>query len=296
MSVSSRARSPSIWRWVAVCGVSTRWRWSLTRPARRCSTCSVSVTCAVRRGRSRRRSAFFERGENMVLAENRTTVGGRLGAVTVEAVPYTRPSRVDFRVTRGPVPHVVEQFELTTEGDRTVLEYTGELGTDLWALGSWWGNRVAPMGARGRAHVRRGPGRGRTPPGPDRTAKPRSLTRIPDAGPRLSAARSSKGLRPLARGRTGLLERYRVGSAALRALTGVRMSGARRRTALLRRSGRSPVPDRLGLQQPVADAPVPAQSGAACHANPSGSVNGATSLPSSALTPDTNRDHYRSVT
>jgi hypothetical protein len=38
---------------------------------------------------------------------------------------------------------VVEQFELREEERSTDLEYTGELGTDLWALGRWWGDRVA---------------------------------------------------------------------------------------------------------------------------------------------------------
>jgi hypothetical protein len=37
---------------------------------------------------------------------------GRNGAVT-------RPDRIDFRLLRGPVPHVVEYFQLTAEPDGT---------------------------------------------------------------------------------------------------------------------------------------------------------------------------------
>ena len=56
---------------------------------------------------------------------------------------FDRPGRIDFRLVRGPVPHVVEQFLLHDHDGVTTLDYTGELGTDLWAAGSWWGERVA---------------------------------------------------------------------------------------------------------------------------------------------------------
>lgn len=56
---------------------------------------------------------------------------------------FSRPDRVDFRLTRGPVPHVVEQFVLTEIDGRTGLAYDGELGTDLWTLGARWGDVVA---------------------------------------------------------------------------------------------------------------------------------------------------------
>ncbi len=98
-------------------------------------------------GRQTRASAekirILERGSDMVLAAHRTTVRGPLVATTVETVRFTRPDRVDFRLTRGPVPHVVEQFLLTGEGAHTRLQYTGELGTDLWAFGARWGEIVA---------------------------------------------------------------------------------------------------------------------------------------------------------
>jgi hypothetical protein len=53
----------------------------------------------------------------MVLAAHFTPLGGRLGLVaqTVETVRFTRPERVDFRLVRGPVPHVVEAFVLTSK-------------------------------------------------------------------------------------------------------------------------------------------------------------------------------------
>jgi hypothetical protein len=84
----------------------------------------------------------LERGEDVVLAAHHTRAYG-LTATTVETVRFEPPERVHFRLVRGPVPHVVEQFELHETADGTVLEYTGELGTDLWMLGSWWGAAVA---------------------------------------------------------------------------------------------------------------------------------------------------------
>jgi hypothetical protein len=50
---------------------------------------------------------------------------------------------VHFRLVRGPVPHVAETFVLRDLGDETELEYTGELGADLWAVGRLWGAAVA---------------------------------------------------------------------------------------------------------------------------------------------------------
>ena len=78
------------------------------------------------------------------LAAHRTPVR-RLGmaAATVETVRFSRPETVDFRLVRGPVPHVVERFTLHDDDGRTRLEYDGELGTDFWAAGRWWGALVA---------------------------------------------------------------------------------------------------------------------------------------------------------
>lgn len=91
----------------------------------------------------REKVTVLERGSDMALAAHRTPVSGRLVATTVETVRFTRPERVDFRLVRGPVPRVVEQFLLTEQPFGTRLEYTGELGTDLWALGERWGSAVA---------------------------------------------------------------------------------------------------------------------------------------------------------
>jgi hypothetical protein len=84
----------------------------------------------------------LERSQEMVLAEHYTEA--RCGVVTtVETVRFEAPSRVHFRLVRGPVPHVVEQFDLSETDEETELEYRGELGTDFWWLGRWWGGRVA---------------------------------------------------------------------------------------------------------------------------------------------------------
>ncbi len=84
----------------------------------------------------------WERGSDMVLAAHFTPV--RCGVTTtVETVRFSRPERIDFRVVRGPVPHVVESFALEAGDGGTTLTWAGELGTDLWSLGAIWGNRVA---------------------------------------------------------------------------------------------------------------------------------------------------------
>jgi hypothetical protein len=87
----------------------------------------------------------LERGSDMVLAAHRTQLGGGRVATTVETVRFTRPARIDFRLVRGPVPHVAESFLLTDREDGTRIEYRGELGTDLWGAGQWWGDRVAAV-------------------------------------------------------------------------------------------------------------------------------------------------------
>lgn len=84
----------------------------------------------------------LERGTDMVLAAHFTEV--RCGTTTtVETVRFDRPQRVDFRVVRGPVPHVVESFLLEPGPRGTSLTWQGELGTDFWSVGAWWGGRVA---------------------------------------------------------------------------------------------------------------------------------------------------------
>ena len=63
--------------------------------------------------------SVLERGSDMVLAAHRTPVRGGPVATTVETVRFTRPTTVDFRLLRGPVPHVVERFTLDEDGETT---------------------------------------------------------------------------------------------------------------------------------------------------------------------------------
>jgi len=81
----------------------------------------------------------------MVLAEHYTPVHhGRLTATTLETVTFDRPGRVSFRLARGPVPHVSEEFSLTEHNGVTTLAYSGEMGTDFGIAGQWWAGQVAP--------------------------------------------------------------------------------------------------------------------------------------------------------
>ena len=84
----------------------------------------------------------IERGEDFVLAAHHTPAYG-VTATTVETVRFERPERVHFRLVRGPVPHVLETYELVEVGGDTELRYSGELGTDLWLPGQLWGAAVA---------------------------------------------------------------------------------------------------------------------------------------------------------
>ncbi len=84
----------------------------------------------------------WERSSEMVLAAHHTEV--KCGTTTtVETVRFERPERIVFRVLRGPVPHVVESFVLAETDRGTLLTWEGELGTDFWSVGRWWGTRVA---------------------------------------------------------------------------------------------------------------------------------------------------------
>ena len=93
----------------------------------------------------------LERGTDMVLAAHFTTVG-RLTTTTVETVRFERPHRITFRLVRGPVPYVVETYELGETPTGTEFTYSGELGADLWQLGEWWADRVAQPWERTVAH------------------------------------------------------------------------------------------------------------------------------------------------
>src|ERR671910_3531719 len=54
----------------------------------------------------------IERGEDLVLATHFTPVAPGLTVTTVETVRFERPHRVSFRLVKGPVPHVLERYEL----------------------------------------------------------------------------------------------------------------------------------------------------------------------------------------
>jgi hypothetical protein len=85
----------------------------------------------------------IERGADLVLAAHFTRIAPRLTVTTVETVRFEPPHRISFRLIKGPVPHVLERYELRSSDTGTAFEYHGELGTDLWALGAIWGDIVA---------------------------------------------------------------------------------------------------------------------------------------------------------
>ncbi|MGH3366007.1 MAG: SRPBCC family protein [Nocardioidaceae bacterium] len=91
----------------------------------------------------REKVQILERGHDLLLAEHFTPITGGLTATTVETVRFSRPERIDFRLVRGPVPHVVETIGLAETEAGTRMSYVGELGTDLWGLGQRWGDIVA---------------------------------------------------------------------------------------------------------------------------------------------------------
>jgi hypothetical protein len=86
----------------------------------------------------------WERGSDLVLAAHytQTPIGT---ATTLETVRFQRPDRIEFRLVRGPVPHVSESFELQPVESGTELVWAGELGTDLWTIGDWWGAKIAAL-------------------------------------------------------------------------------------------------------------------------------------------------------
>ncbi len=86
----------------------------------------------------------LQRGSGMVLAEHDTPVHhGRLTATTLETVTFDRPHKIGFRLVRGPVPYITEEFTLADQDGTTRLDYSGELGTDFGFAGQWWADRVA---------------------------------------------------------------------------------------------------------------------------------------------------------
>jgi hypothetical protein len=86
----------------------------------------------------------LQRGTDMVLAEHYTPLHrGRLTAATLETVTFDRPHKIGFRLVRGPVPYITEEFALAEQDGMTRLDYSGELGTDFGIAGRWWADRVA---------------------------------------------------------------------------------------------------------------------------------------------------------
>jgi Polyketide cyclase / dehydrase and lipid transport len=117
-------------------------RWRIAAPP----STVFDVIAAPYLGRTPRALAnkleVWERGSDMALAAHFTEV--KCGVTTtVETIRFQRPERIDFRVVRGPAPHVRESFVLKDDAGETILSWHGELGTDFWSLGAWWGGRVA---------------------------------------------------------------------------------------------------------------------------------------------------------
>src|SRR5215211_5867811 len=108
----------------------------------------------------------LERGSDLVLAAHFHPAGGRLGLVaqTVETVRFTRPERVDFRLLRGPVPHVVEAFVLSEQaaGAGRGWPTTGRSGPTCGVGSALVCAGCAPLGADGGGLAGGGQGRGRT--------------------------------------------------------------------------------------------------------------------------------------
>lgn len=89
----------------------------------------------------------LERGSDMVLAAHFTHV--RCGTTTtVETVRFDRPQRVDFRVVRGPVPHVVESFVLEPSGRGTRLTWQASSAQISGGQGLVGRTRRASVGQR----------------------------------------------------------------------------------------------------------------------------------------------------
>jgi hypothetical protein len=120
------------------------WRWP--PPASWSSTSSPSPTWVGPRGRWPPSSGCWNAAATWCwrLTSPPGWAAGA-GRQTVETVRFTRPERVDFRLVRGPVPHVVEAFVLSEQagGAGTRLAYRGEIGADLWRAGQYWCALVA---------------------------------------------------------------------------------------------------------------------------------------------------------
>ena len=126
-------------------GIGRRVARSILRSAPRARSCSTSSRLPILGERRERWRTSWPFG-NAARTWCSPLTSRRSSAVPpppVETVRFERPERIDFRVVRGPVPHVVESFLLYEEQAGTRLRWEGELGTDFWAAGEWWGELVA---------------------------------------------------------------------------------------------------------------------------------------------------------
>jgi hypothetical protein len=123
----------------------------------------------------------LERGSDLVLAAHFTPLAGGLTVTTVETVRFERPHRISFRLVKGPVPYVVERYELQSRNSGTDFAYTGELGTEPLAARHMVGRpRGAILGADSGDVARERPHRGRAarePRDPSRMIPERGLSR-----------------------------------------------------------------------------------------------------------------------
>jgi len=72
-------------------------------------------------GEGMRRSPAAMASRQISISARAWRSAGRLTATTVETVTFDRPRRVAFRLVRGPVPHVTEEFMLSEHDGGTEL-------------------------------------------------------------------------------------------------------------------------------------------------------------------------------
>lgn len=128
---------------------------AIAAPARAGVRCAVRVVSRAANPGSRGEDQRADGVTDMVLAAHHTPLRRGLVATTVETLAFSRPDLIEFRLTRRPVPHVVEQFLLTDDGDATRLRYVGDFGTDGWAPGARWAIWAPALGTRRRGHLPR---------------------------------------------------------------------------------------------------------------------------------------------
>ena len=103
----------------------------------------------------------IERGSDLVLAAHHTPLALGLKVTTVETVHFEPPDRISFRLVKGPVPHVVERYELQPHDGGTAFDYRGRAGHRPLDARSVVGERDRPrVGADRRDVDRERPRRG----------------------------------------------------------------------------------------------------------------------------------------